>query len=617
MTDPDAEFRELFKTEAAERLDTMAALLMDAERGVCGADAVHALLREAHTLKGAAGMVGLADVSVLAHDLEDLLVPVRDAGAALPASLVETLLAGVDELRTRALGPRRPAAEPASEARIRVPADRVDRLLDLVGETMLHRRRLGHGLASGAAGTSDELDAGDVLLDELKDAAIGMRMQPVGSIAGPLRRATREAARSTGKDVELTVTGGETELDRAILEELSDPLVHLLRNAVAHGIEPAEERTDAGKPPAGRVEVRAVQRAGIVEITVSDDGRGVPAELLRDADGENDLADRLSRPGLSTATEVTSLSGRGVGLDAVKRFAETHSGRLSIRSRPGRGTDVTLSLPFTLALVEVLLFERGANMFGLPISSVEEVLRASGAVVLGGRRSLDVRGVAVPLADVADLVDADAPAGVPEPPAVLVGAGGKRLAVTCDRLIGEEDVVINGFEPPLNAVRGYLGTALLGNGRIALVLDPADLVRRPGNARTRTPEQQPAAHSRRVLVVEDSFTVRELQRSILEAAGYEVTTAEDGRRALERLHEDESIGLVVSDVEMPELNGIELVAAIRADPVRASLPVVIVTSKGADDDRRRGLDAGADAYIAKSSYDQETLLSTVGRLIGT
>jgi two-component system, chemotaxis family, sensor kinase CheA len=615
MTDPDAEFRELFKTEAAERLDTMAALLMDAERGTSDADAVHALLREAHTLKGAAGMVGLADVGALAHDLEDLLVPVRDAGAALPEALVETLLAGVDELRMRALGPRRPA-ETIADARIRVPADRIDRLLDLVGETMLHRRRLGHGLTSGAAGMTDELDLGDALLDELKDAAIGMRMQPVASIVGPLRRATREAARSAGKEVELTVAGGETELDRAILEELSDPLVHLLRNAVAHGIEPAEERTDAGKPPAGRVEVRAAQRAGLVEITVSDDGRGVPAELLRAADDGNDLADRLARPGLSTATEVTSLSGRGVGLDAVKRFAETHGGRLAIRSRPGRGTDVTLSLPFTLALVDVLLFERGATVFGLPIASVEQVLRATGVVVLGGRRSIDVRGEAVSLADVADLLDASAPAGAAEPPAILVGAGGKRLAVTCDRLIGEEDVVINGFEPPLTAMRGYLGSALLGDGRIALVLDPADLVRRPDHIRTRVPERQHESQSRRVLVVEDSFTVRELQRSILEAAGYEVTTAEDGRRALERLHDDESIGLVVSDVEMPELNGIELVAAIRADPVRASLPVVIVTSQGTEEDRRRGLDAGADAYIAKSSYDQETLLTTVGRLIG-
>ncbi len=617
MTDAEAEFRELFETEAAERLETMTELLLDAERGSNDAGAVSALLREAHTLKGAAGMVGLAEVSEVAHELEGLLIPVRDAGACLPAELVEPLLAGVDELRRLSSGGE-DARLPATAPRIRVQAERVDRLLELVGETVLHRRRLGHQLTPDAQyELTDELHTGDLLLDELKSTAIGMRMQEIATIVPPLRRAIREAARTARKNVELMVAGGETELDRAILEELVDPLVHLLRNAVAHGIELPAERAGSGKPSAGRIDLRAQQRGGLVEITVADDGRGVPAELLAEGEDGASLADRLAVPGFSSAAEVTALAGRGVGLDAVKRFAESHGGTLAMHSVPERGTEVTLALPFTLALVEVLLFERGPHVFGLPVASVEEVVQVPDSLVLGGSARFDLRGEALPLADVADLVGADAPAVGNRPPAVVVGVAGRRLVATCDRLLGKEDVVINGLEPPLSGVRGYLGTALLGDGRIALVLDPSELVRAPVARHVERPLPAPAERpARRVLVVEDSFTVRELQRSILEAAGYSVATADNGRHALQQLTDDDSIGLVVSDVDMPTMDGLEMTAAIRADAAHASLPVVIVTSHASDDDRRRGLDAGADAYLVKSAFEQGTLLATVERLIG-
>ncbi len=249
-----------------------------------------------------------------------------------------------------------------------------------------------------------------------------MRMQEIATIAAPLRRAVREAARTAGKNVELTVTGGETELDRAILEELVDPLVHLLRNAVAHGVETSSERAEAGKPAVGRIELRAGQRAGLVEIAVVDDGRGVSAALLREEGDGAALADRLATPGFSSATEVTALAGRGVGLDAVKRFAESHGGTLAVHSVAGRGTEVTLALPFTLALVEVLLFERGPHVFGLPLANVDEVVQVRTSIDLGGRPRFDLRGEAIPLADIADLIGADAPAALTRPPAIVVGA---------------------------------------------------------------------------------------------------------------------------------------------------------------------------------------------------
>jgi two-component system chemotaxis sensor kinase CheA len=628
MSAVDADFVEIFREEAAGRFDAIVEILLDVERGGSPPDAVNALFREAHTLKGAAGMVGLENVQLLAHEMEDVLSDARTAGSTLPADLIEPLLKAVDAMRVGVAGngTRPQAAEPTADngPRVRVPAAKVDRLLDLVGETMLHRRRLTHALGSErsddprVAALVAELDMGGPLLDELKDAAIGMRMLPLSSIVGSLRRAAREAARSAGKEIELVLTGADTELDRALIEELSDQLVHVLRNAIDHGIEPPEERRLAGKPPCGRIELTAVQREGVVEIAISDDGRGVSPELLARADDEASLADLLAAPGLSTASAVTDLSGRGVGLDAVKRYLESRRGRLAVGSTPGSGTRVTLALPLTLALLDVLLFRRGANVFGLPLSSVEEALLVERRLTLAGSESIDVRGAAVPLVDVADLIGADAPAHEPSPPAILVAAGGKRLAVTCDRLLGEEDVVLKPLDSPLANVRGYLGTAVLGDGEIALVLDPLELVR--GTARPRRVragvEPALAAPRSKILVVEDSFTVRELQRSVLEAAGYDVATAENGRHALEHLDRDADVGLVVTDLEMPELNGLELTAAIRKDPRRSSLPVVIITSLGTDDDRQRGIDAGCDAYVVKSAYDQQALLATVGRLIG-
>jgi two-component system chemotaxis sensor kinase CheA len=634
MSAIDAEFVEIFREEAAGRFDAIVEILLDVERGSSRPDAVNALFREAHTLKGAAGMVGLDAVQLLAHEMEDVLSGARAAGGALPPDLVDPLLRAVDAMRAGLAGddddddkgdtPR--AAEPSAESgrRVRVPAAKVDRLLDLVGETMLHRRRLTHALSTERsddpriAALAAELDLGGPLLDELKDAAIGMRMLPLSSIVGSLKRAAREAARGAGKEIELVLAGADTELDRALLEELSDPLVHVLRNAIDHGIEPPSERVRAGKPQCGRVELTAIQREGVVEITISDDGRGVSPELLARAGDESALADLLAAPGLSTASAVTDLSGRGVGLDAVKRYLESRRGQLSVGSTPGHGTRVTLALPLTLALLDVLLFRRGVNVFGLPLASVEEALIVDQRLTLAGSESIDVRGEAVPLFDVADLIGADAPAPDAKPPAIVVEAAGKRLAVTCDRLLGEEDVVLKALEPPLAHIRGYLGTAVLGDGEIALVLDPLELARCTDRPRRQRADVKPVQIQTRskVLVVEDSFTVRELQRSILEAAGYEVATAENGRDALEHLDGNPDVGLVVTDLEMPVLDGLELTAAIRSDTRRSALPVVIITSLGTEEDRQRGIDAGADAYVVKSAYDQQALLATVGRLIG-
>lgn len=667
MTEIASEFLEIFRDEARERLDRIVETLLALESGRADDDAVDSLFRDTHTIKGAAGMVGMDEIGELAHAMEDVLSTTRESGA-FRAELTEPLLRAADALRQHLEGGGEPVEalvqelsagipetvhapaepelaadpEPAAAAKpkapkerrsIRVPPEKIDTLLDLVGETVLHRRRLEHAL-DDRAGTSqrlisDELDVGGRLLDGLKDAAIGMRTLPLSSIVGPLPRAVRDLAIETGKEVELVVEGADTELDRAILEGLSELLVHILRNAIGHGIELPEERERQGKPACGRVELRAEQRGGVVEIVVADDGRGVSDETLAEAKRVGSLAEVLAQAGFSTAGEVSDLSGRGVGLDAVKQQVESYGGSLEVRSEPRQGTEIILRLPLALALLEVLLVERAGNVYGLPLASVEEAISVGETLSLAGRPALELRGTSIPVADLAELVGGSAPPPADRSPAIVLHAHGRRVAAICDVLLGKDEIVVKSLGPLLSSLTTYLGAAILGDGRIALLVDPVAIVQSASRARVAPPLRAVAApvspteagsagvsSTHRVLVVEDSLAVRELQRSILQAAGYDVETARDGKEALEPLCRDDTIELVVTDVDMPEMDGLELTAAIRAHPTYSALPVIVVTSRGEEEDRRRGIEAGADAYMVKRGFDQQVLLDTVERLVG-
>src|ERR1022692_2444 len=745
MTALDAEFNaeltEIFREEATTRLDQMDKALLAMEAGHADAETIDSLFRNAHTIKGSAGMLGFEDVRSLGHAVEDILASVREEGvfppelaeplmrataglraqitataepiagllddlaasvaayrggdigapgASLPgpggpevtvakatvakatvaqasvpeasvpeasvpetsvaeasvpetsvaetsvpetsvpeATVAEASVAGPAVAGPAVPGPAVPAAavprpgvpRPGVPERrtLRVPAEKIDHLLDVVGEVVQSRRRLTHSLAEEgplSLEITEVLGIGDRMLDELKDIAVGMRTLPLSVITGPFPRAVRDFARAEGKSVDFVVTGPDTELDRVILESLSEPLGHLLRNAVNHGIESSEERERAGKPPRGRIEVRAVPRGNLVEIVVADDGRGVSPEVVEEARREGSLADVLSRAGYSTAEQVTDLAGRGVGLDAVKTYAQSLGGSLEVRSEPGQGMEIILLLPLALALLDVLLFERGGAVYGVPLAAVEEVLTLTATSTLEGQPSLEVRGRPLPVTDFAALVGASAPPLGGRPPALVISAGGRRTVATCDALRGEEEVVVKPLGPLFGSVGGYLGAAILGDGRIALLVEPAMLTRGRQRVRGTVPIEVGPAVLPKVLVVEDSFTVRELQRSILEAAGYPIVTARDGREALGVLERDSQIALVITDFEMPELDGLELTRAIRADGALSSLPVIIITSRGSEDDQHRGIEAGADAYMVKRSFDQQALLATVERLVG-
>jgi two-component system, chemotaxis family, sensor kinase CheA len=627
VTIPDPELLEVFSEEAIERIDRMVETLLALESGHAADDAIDSLFRDAHSIKGSAGMVGIDEAQAIAHRIEDSLEGPREQGV-FPPELADTLLRQTDELRRAVVGDgAAPPAETAEPERsqpeerrsVRMSTDKVDRLLDAVGETVLHRRRLEHMLTDDAAPRDDErlegeLGHGELLLTELQDSVIQMRTLPLASISGAFPRAVRDLAAAHDKQVELEITGADTQLDRMILDGISDSISHLLRNAVAHGVEPPAERTRAGKPATARIELRAGQRGGLVAIEVVDDGRGVPAALIAQAEGGRTLADVLAEAGFSTAEEVSDVSGRGVGLDAVKAHVESLRGSLEVSSEPGHGTTVTMLLPLTLALLRVLLLERGGQVFGLGLPAIEEVVAVKDTMSLGGRESIEIRGHSVALADLAELVGAAAPDLPERPDAVIVSSVAGRVGVICDRILGEEEVVVKSLGALLANVSGYLGAAIMGDGSVALILDPASLVRRQGGgpARLQVAEEAPAAV---VLVVDDQFTVRELQRSILETAGYRVETARNGREALSELTGSSDVDLVLTDVDMPEMTGLELLRAIRADARNFALPVVVVTGRGGEADRKVGMEAGADAYIVKEEFDQRTLLDTVGRLL--
>jgi two-component system chemotaxis sensor kinase CheA len=670
----DERLLSIFRGEATERLDRMVQTLLAVEAGEGDAEAIRELFRHAHSLKGTAGMVGLGDIGTVAAAVEDVLSQARTSGELDPA-LAAPLLAVTDAIRgamegeaidapaivarlrgTEALVeapepepvvdaepepepaappsrasrgangggphiPTPPAAPPAGVRTLRVAADRVDELLDVAGQALMGLRQWEHAVGETADEfTREALEQGETLMLGLQHAVLDLRTLPLASIVGRFPRAVRDIAAAEGKEVSLDLVGVDAQLDRAILDNLPDLIVHLLRNAVSHGIETPAEREAAGKPRAGRIVLRAEARGTDVTLTIADDGRGVAPELLARAESPLELAELLATPGLSTAEAVGELSGRGVGLDAVRRDVESLGGAMLVTSEPGAGSEFALRLPATLAVLGLLLVERGGQVFGLGLSILEEVVESDQIVALGDRAAVDVRGEAIPLVDLADVLGMAAPRPA-SGPAVVVATLHRRVAVRVDAVRGEREGVVKPLGPVLARVPGYVGATFLDDGSIALIADARHIVRRSTSvaAPVLDAPPEPAAGtgetSPRVLVVDDQFTVRELQRTILTSAGYTVLTARDGREALELLEQEPAVRLVLTDVEMPVMDGFSLLLALRDDARWATLPVVVVSSRGSEEDRRRGADAGADAYIDKGEFDQRTLLDIVERLV--
>jgi two-component system sensor histidine kinase and response regulator WspE len=574
---------------------------------------------------------------------------------------------------------------------VRVSAQGLSRMLAFAGETLVEARRLAasvratEGLRRTAArleaaldrlgervaafsggGASEALAAVGVLVERVRahlathaetleasvrrseDLAgrlygevLASRMRPFGEVLSGFPRLVRDLARELGKRARLEVVGRDVLVDRDILERAEAPLNHLVRNAVDHGIERAEERQAEGKPAEGAVRIEARHRGGMLEVEVRDDGRGVDPEALRRRIVERrliapDIAKDLTQtelleflflPGFTTREKVTEISGRGVGLDVVHRMAQEVGGGVTAESVHGKGLRFTLVLPITRSVVRAALVEVGGEPYAFPLTRIEQLVRLDEGDVQSaeGRQHYLHEGRPVGLVPASDALGLPATAR-PEGPvhAVQLGAGGERYGLAVDRFLGEQDLVVRPLDPRLGKVANLSAAAVLEDGNPVLVVDTDDLVRsvdlllhqgRLRTVRVTARRAEGPRPRRRVLVVDDSRTVREVERGLLTSRGFAVDVAVDGSDGWNSVRAG-GYDLVITDVDMPRMNGIELTRRIKQDPSLKKTPVMIVSYKDREEDRLRGLEAGADAYVTKSAFQETGWVDAVVDLVG-
>ncbi|QQR42529.1 response regulator [Myxococcus xanthus] len=464
-----------------------------------------------------------------------------------------------------------------------------------------------------------------------------LRMLPLSVLFEPYPRMVRDLSRALGKEVELVVDGEDTRADRAVVEALREPLMHLVRNALDHGLETRVDRVTADKKPRGCLTLRAAREGNRINLRVEDDGMGVDPVQLRkvavrrglfDESAANALSDAAAReliflPGFTSRDVVTDLSGRGVGLDAVRTSIQALGGDVGVESAPGWGTIFELRVPVSLTVAPLLFIQVGTETLALSATHVSRALKVDSAdqCEVAGRPSLLVEGRVLPLAPLSSLLGLGPPRPACEGElALVVKSQSGAAALVVDRVLEERVQAILPLKGILGRFGHLTGATSLADGRLAMVLSAAFLTAsaHQGNALPRPPpsvEPSPEARRRRILVVDDSPLTRELIANLLEAVGYDTVIASDGAEALEVL-ESHPVDLVVTDLEMPGVNGLELARRLKGHPIHSRLPVVILTTRGGEDDRRRGLAAGVDGYITKGDLVRQDLVDVVRRLLG-
>ena len=760
---------ELFRLEAESQTAILSAGVLAVEEFERSPETIESMMRAAHSLKGAARIVGLDPAVRVAHAMEDCFVAAGKGTFRVRPEHVDLLLASIDFLSSIAkaddaispksdwprtadalvaeLGalltapasqatppvappaantepaateeiaaPEPPARQPAapeeasashapapaaSAARaveqadrvVRVSADSLTRLVGLAGESLVETRQLRPfvdslltlraaqvDLCDTIAATEERFKSDDAsvpapllgLLARVRERAdaclaslmkqvedfesfarrnedlsgrlhhevIVSRMRPLADGIRGFPRLVRDVARTLGKQVRWEVRGEQTGVDRDILDKLESPLSHLVRNALDHGLEPTAEREAAGKPPVGTIRLEARHRAGMLHITLTDDGRGIDVERLRakavsrglvarqvaDQLTELELLEFLFLPGFSTKEEVTEISGRGVGLDVVQSMVKAVGGTVRVATQPGRQTVFTLQLPITMSVIRALLVEIGGEPYAFPLTRIDNILFCAHADVrtVEGRQYFERDGVSIGLVVAPQILELGSQTAPADPmPVVVISDRGQQFGMIVDAFLGERDLEVRPLDRRLGKVPNINSASLLENGNPVLIVDVEDLVRSidnvlMGRRLTRVEFEKMAEQARqrkRILVVDDSITVRELERQLLQSRGYAVDVAVDGMdgwNAIRGAHYD----LVVTDVDMPRMDGIGLVSLIKNDPARKDIPVVIVSYKDREEDRLRGLDAGANRYLTKSSFHDETFVHTITDLIG-
>lgn len=494
----------------------------------------------------------------------------------------------------------------------------------------------------------DDVQSQELLMDELHDKSLIMRMLPLAMVFDSAGRVVRDLAHSVGKEVECVVSGAEIELDRQMIDKLSDPVIHLLRNAIDHGLETPAVRLAAGKPRQGRVTLSARQDGGWVVVEVADDGGGVPIEAVREkavrkgfisaeeAMGLNDqqVVDLIFRPGFSTSAIITDISGRGVGMDVVKQsIIDELQGEVTVATRLGAGTTFSLRLPLSLAVMRVLLVGVNDLPFGFTAQYVDELIRVSHEEMLTvvERKAVIIRNEFVPVVALADLLQ------VPDRKVkttrsssaifnhgmllVVVRVRNEKLALAVDDLLDERDMVIKPLPEHMRRLTMVSGMVITGRNELVTVLHAPVLLELARQVRGQASRAEAAGHGGaqgsgyKILVVDDSLNTREIEKDVLEAWGYHVTLAEDGMDGLRQARAG-TFDAILTDVEMPNMDGFTLTSMLRQEEKFRDTPIVIITSREKEEDKRRGIEVGADAYIVKGEFDQSGLVDTLRSLLG-
>ncbi|HEY3935930.1 MAG TPA: hybrid sensor histidine kinase/response regulator [Bryobacteraceae bacterium] len=743
----DLSMLELFRSEVETQSILLTEGLLALEKDKDAAQRLKELMRAAHSLKGAARIVGRKAAVQVAHAMEDCFVAVQEKKCILPAAAIDSLLAGIDLLNrnaqipdealegweaaqrgeieafvrslsslAEALGqPERGRVESsqaapvvadsqadtvrapdagknlasASDRVLRVTAGNLDHLMGLAGEAllaarwldsfsagMLRLKRLHRQLGQCLEELRDVLPAGlseqanqrwggledrvascqRSLAERLQDLelfnrrfasfsgrlyheVLDCRMRPFADGVQGLQRMVRDVARSLGKTVRFEIKGEATPVDRDILDKLTAPLDHLLRNALDHGIESPVERREKGKPEEGTLELHACHSAGMLLITVSDDGRGIDPNAVRNSVirrglntpeiarkmSQAELLEFLFLPGFTLKESVSEISGRGVGLDVVQTMVKEVGGRVRTSSRRNHGTRFQFELPITRSVVRTLLVEIGGEPYAFPLARVERALKLPKERIesLQGRQHFVLGDEQIGLVTAHQVLELEgSPSSASEASIVVLGDKGARYGLLIDRFLGERELVVRSLDPRLGKVRNFSSAALMPDGSPVLILDVDDVKQSIENLASRqrlsgmfSATGREAKEQKRVLVVDDSLTVRELERKLLDSRGFAVDVAVDGMDGWNAARTGH-YHLVITDVDMPRMDGIELLKLIRKDSRLQTLPVMIVSYKDRQEDRSRGLEAGADYYLTKASFHDETLLRVVNDLIG-
>jgi two-component system chemotaxis sensor kinase CheA len=477
-----------------------------------------------------------------------------------------------------------------------------------------------------------------LVTDELQKDIKKARMLPFHTAVEVMPRMVRDLAQEAGKDIRLEIAGGEVELDKNILEKIKDPLIHLIRNAVDHGIETPEERKKKGKPLEGAIAIRALQQGDSIIIDIEDDGNGIQSERIKEVAlkrkfitarqlekmTEHQVLDIIFQPGFSTSRILTDVSGRGVGMDVVRNNIESLKGIIKVDTSPGEGTVFTVKLPLTMVTLQTLKVQVEEEIFSIPTPSVETTLEISPEQIftIEGQEAINYNNRPIPVVRMEEILDfsfdeasAD---GDGKRPAVVLGSAEKQVAFLVNKLLGEDVVVAKALGSHLERVKNISGATILGNGEVSLILNIADLV---DSAQHKTlkkrgpmlPEIQ-EDKKKTILVIEDSITTRTLEISILESAGYQVVGATDGQDGYSKLMK-EKFDVIVTDVQMPNMDGFSFTKKVKSNSKYQHIPVILLTSLESPEEKKQGIEVGADAYIIKSAFDQNSLLDTIKRLL--